>query len=107
MLMTIVTNIYVLDEDEGLLGNATSATGLMGVYDDMEKANEAWNETLRKVGVPEKKGDLYDAIGHAYIRLGEDGQYIEDESEEKAVYVLELMSKMVKLNVTYRAGDQI
>lgn len=102
MLMTIMTNTYVLDEEE-TMKIANVITGVIGVYDDMDKAVEAWNESLRMIGVPESKADLYDTIGHAYIRLNEEGKYISDESEDDTVYMIELMSKMVKPNVTYRA----
>ena len=101
MLMTILTNTYVLDEET--MGIVNVLTGVLGVYDDMDKAVEAWNESLRMIGVPENKADLYDTIGHAYIRLNEEGKYISDESEDDTVYMLELMSKTVKPNVTYRA----
>lgn len=101
MLMTILTNTYVMDEESMRIANVL--TGVLGVYDDMDKAVEAWNETLKMTGVPEDKADLYDTIGHVYIRLNEEGKYISDESEDDAVYMLELMSKMVKPNVTYRA----
>ena len=103
MMMVIMTNTYVMGEDE--YGNPTIAnvvTGLLGVYDDMDKAVEAWNESLRMIGVPEDKADLYDTIGHAYIRLNEEGKYISNESEEQVDYLMELMSKAVKPNVTYR-----
>ena len=89
MLMTILTNTYVLDEET--MGIVNVLTGVLGVYDDMDKAVEAWNESLRMM------------IGHAYIRLNEEGKYISDDSEDDTVYMLELMSKTVKPNVTYRA----
>lgn len=107
MMTVIMTNTYVLNEDEfGLPGIANVITGILGAYDDMDKATKAWNEALKKIGVPEERVDLYDTIGHAYIRLNESGKYIPDDSEEEDdVYRLELMSKILKPNVTYWAAS--